>query len=292
MRIGITFPSYEIGTDPGAVRAFAHAASALEYRHIVAYEHVAGAGHSRDETADGTVHGDYAYSRHPWHEPMVLFGYLAALTDLELVTAVLIAPQRQTVLLAKQAAELDLLTQGKLRLGIGTGWNAVEYEGLGVPYQGRGKRFDEQIAVLRRLWSEPFTSFEGEYHRFGELGLNPLPASRSIPLWFGGASQVALRRAAREGDGWFPLGPPTEQMRETVRQLKDYVAEAGRDPASMGIEPRVNAQDGDVDEWLAQTHAWQALGATHISLNTLDAGFDSLDQHLQAMETYKHAVGA
>jgi len=286
MQIGVTFPQNEIGADPAAIREYVQAVEGLGYSHLIIYDHVLGADPTHRPGWRGYTHTDM------FHEPFVLFGYIAALTALELVTAVIILPQRQTALVAKQAAEVDVLTGGKLRLGIGVGWNPVEYEALGMDFHTRGRVVEEQIEVLRLLWSQPVVSYKGRYHTITEAGLNPLPVHRSIPIWTGGSTDVLLRRTARVGDGWFPLGRPDEQMRETVEKLRVYMKEAGRDPSTLGIEARVNCSDGDVDEQVRQTRVWQELGATHISINTMGAGFTSLAQHLDAIRRYKEAVAS
>src|ERR1700680_1570136 len=213
-----------------------------------------------------------------FHEPFVLFGYLAALTHLEMVPAVIILPQRQTALVAKQAAEVDILTAGKLRLGVGVGWNPVEYEALGVDFHTRGRLVEEQIEVMRLLWSQEVVSYKGRFHTITEAGLNPLPVRRSIPVWLGGEVDTLLRRVARLADGWLPQKPPDDHMRETLERLRAYTREAGRDPATLGIEARRNAREGNLDEWIRQTQSWQELGATHISINTMGAGYKSPDE--------------
>ena len=285
MQIGVTFPQTEIGADPVAIRDYAQAAEAMGYSHLVAFDHVLGADPTNRPGWRGYTERDM------FHEPFVLFGYLAALTQLELLTSVIILPQRQTVLVAKQAAEVDVLTGGKLRLGIGVGWNPVEYEALGMDFHTRGRVVEEQIEVLRLLWSREIVSYKGKFHTITEAGLNPLPVRRSIPIWLGGRAEALLRRTARLGDGWLPQGKPDQQMRETLDRLRSYIREAGRDPTEVGIEARLNASDGDLDEWLRQTEAWRELGATHISLNTMNAGFKSLSEHLEAMRRYKEAIG-
>lgn len=280
MQIGVIFPQTEISADPIVIRDYAQATEALGYQHLVAFDHVLG--------GDPTKHSGlrYTYS-HTFHEPFILFGYLAALTRLELASAVIILPQRQTALVAKQATEVDILTGGNLRLGIGVGWNSVEYEALGMDFHARGSIVEEQIEVLRLLWSQELITYHGKYHTINDAGLNPLPVRRSIPIWTGGRADVLLRRTARLADGWFPQGKPDDQMRETLERLRGYIKEAGRDPSSVGIEARVNASDGRPDEWLRQTKAWQALGATHIAINTMNAGFTSPDQHIEAIRLYK-----
>jgi probable F420-dependent oxidoreductase len=284
MQIGVTFPQTEIGADPSAIRDYVQAAEEAGYSHLVVYDHVLGADPTNRP-------GWQKYtSHHMFHEPFVLFGYLAALTKLELVTAVIILPQRQTALVAKQAAEVDVLTGGKLRLGVGVGWNPVEYEALGMDFHTRGRAIEEQIEVLRLLWSQEVVSYQGQFHTITEAGLNPLPVRRSIPIWLGGSADILLRRVARIGDGWLPQGKPDEQMRQTLGRLRSYVSESGRDPSSVGIEARVNASTGDLDELVRLTSAWHHLGATHLSLNTMGAGFKSPAEHIQAIQRYKEAV--
>ncbi len=284
MQIGVTFPQTEIGKDPVVIRDYAQAAEGLGYSHIVAFDHVLGADPTHRPGWQGYTH------RSMFHEPFVLFGYFAALTRLEMVPAVIILPQRQTVLVAKQAAEVDVLTGGKLRLGVGVGWNPVEYEALGMNFHTRGRMVEEQIEVMRLLWSQEIVNYKGKFHTIIEAGLNPLPVRRSIPIWMGGRADVLLRRTARLGDGWLPQGRPDAQMRETVERLRSYIREAGRDPSAVGIEARMNASDGDLDEWIRQTEGWRNLGATHISINTMGAGFKSPDEHIEAMRRYKEAV--
>jgi probable F420-dependent oxidoreductase len=284
MQIGVTFPQNEIGADPLVIRDYAQAAEGLGYSHLVAFDHVLGADPTHRPGWRGYTQRDM------FHEPFVLFGYLAALTRLELVPAVIILPQRQTALVAKQAAEVDILTGGKLRLGVGVGWNPVEYEALGMNFHTRGRVVEEQIEVMRLLWSKEIVSYKGRYHTVTEAGLNPLPIRRSIPIWLGGSADTLLRRAARLGDGWFPQGYPDDQMGETLARLRSYTREAGRDPATLGIEARLTIRDTALDEWVRQTEAWQKLGATHISINTMGAGFKSPDEHINAIRRYKEAI--
>ena len=286
MQIGVTFPQTEIGADPEVIRDYAQAAEGMGYRHLVAFDHVLGADPTHRPGWRGYTH------RQMFHEPFVLFGYLAALTHLEFVPAVIILPQRQTALVAKQAAEVDVLTGGKLRLGVGVGWNPVEYEALGMNFQARGRVVEEQIEVMRLLWSQEVVSYKGQYHTITEAGLNPLPIRRSIPIWLGGSANVLLRRVARIGDGWFPQGQPDDHMRRLLERLISYIREAGRDPSTVGIEARVNASEGNLDEWVRQTEGWRALGATHISLNTMGAGFNSPGEHIDAIRRYKEAIAS
>lgn len=282
MQLGVVFPQTEIGANPQDIRDYAQTVAGLGYSHLVIYDHILGA-----DPANRPGWKRYTY-RDQFHEPLVLFGYLAALTPLELATGVLVLPQRQTALVAKQAAEVDVLTGGKLRLGVGVGWNPVEYEALGVDFHQRGHMIEEQIEVLRLLWSKEIVTFHGQFHTLNEAGLNPLPVRRSIPIWTGGKAEVLLRRTACIADGWFPMGRPDEQMKQAIERLHRYLQEAGRAPSSLGIQAQV---EGNPDEWLQQTKQWQALGATHICLNTMGAGFTSLRQHLDAIRRYKELVG-
>jgi probable F420-dependent oxidoreductase len=226
-----------------------------------------------------------------FHEPLVLFGYLAAITALELVTGIIILPQRQTVLAAKQAAEIDLLSNGRLRFGVGLGWNRVEYEALGKDFSNRGRRLDEQVELMRRLWTEPSLSYEGEYERVTGAGLAPLPVQRPIPIWFGAASPRAYARAGRLADGWFPQVPPGPSLDEARSMVEAGAAGAGRDIASLGMEGRVSWGDGGIERLVDHVERWRDAGATHLSVNTMGAGFASVDQHLVALETTAAALG-
>jgi probable F420-dependent oxidoreductase len=279
MRIGVVLPQTEIGADAGAVRAYAQGVEALGYGHVLAYDHVLG--------ADPAVHTGWKrpYNvRTTFHEPFVLFGYLAALTSLELVTGIIILPQRQTVLVAKQAAEVDLLTGGHVRLGVGLGWNEVEYEALGQDFTNRGRRISEQVELLRRLWTEDSLSFEGEFHRVTGAGLAPRPVQQPIPIWFGAQSPRAYRRAGRLADGWFPQMQPGPELDEAIATVRQAAAEAGRDPDAIGMEGRIRWKD-DQDAFGHLAAGWRAAGATHLSVNTMDAGLATLDDHLAALET-------
>lgn len=285
MRVGVVFPQTELGGDPGAVRAYATAASELGYAHIAVFDHVVG--------ADPAVHRGWSgpYDVHTtFHEPLVLFGFLAALTPLGLVTSILILPQRQTVLVAKQAAEVDLLTQGRLRLGVALGWNAVEYEALGQSFSDRGARLTEQVALMRRLWTEPTVTHAGEYEHVTGAGIAPLPVQRPIPVWIGARADVALRRAGRIADGWFPMDQPGPALARSIEIVHGAAREAGRDPAALGMEGRINlGSDGapPVDEQIA---AWREAGATHLSINTMRAGFTTVDEHIAALASASEAA--
>ena len=272
------FPQTELSGDPAVVRAYGQGVEELGFAHILAYDHVVG--------ADPDVHrgwsGPYDIAT-TFHEPFVMFGYLAAITSLELVTGVIILPQRQSVLVAKQAAEVDLLTDGRFRLGIGLGWNAVEYEALGETFTNRGKRSEEQVEVMRKLWTERSVTFNGNYHTVTGAGLAPMPTQRPIPVWFGAASDRAYERAGRLGDGWFPMMDPGPGLDYAREQVERSATAAGRDPSSLGMEGRVS-WTGDRDKTAAGIAAWRAAGATHVSVNTMNAGLATIDDHLATLE--------
>ncbi|MXW29873.1 MAG: LLM class F420-dependent oxidoreductase [Chloroflexi bacterium] len=288
MQLGVVFPQNEIGEDPGAVRAFAEAAEDLGYEHLIFYDHVLGA--DTDRRPDWQ--GPYSH-RDTFHEPMVTFGYLAALTSrIELVTAVIILPQRQTALLAKQAAQVDVLSGGRLRLGVGIGWNDVEYEALNENFHDRGKRSEEQVELLRALWTNEIVDFQGRWHSIPGAGIKPLPVQRPIPTWFGGGrSDGVLRRIARMGDGWFPQLQADEQGRERMAAFRNFVAEVGRSQDDVGVDARVALSRGGIDGALRDCETWIGWGATHVSFNTLRAGLGSADEHIDALRRFKEAAG-
>ncbi len=287
VRIGVTFPQIEFGNDPIAIRDYAQTAEGLGYTHFLAYDHVL----SADTTNRPGWSGAYAL-KDPFHEVFVLLGYLAGLTTtLELVTGVLILPQRQTALVAKQAAEVDVLSGGRLRLGVGVGWNAVEYEGLDKDFGNRGVRSEEQIALLRALWTNPSVTFEGRWEQVVEAGINPLPVQRPIPIWIGGYAEATLRRVGRIGDGWFPWREPNEVMRGAVERLRAYATEAECDPNSIGLEPQLNVGRGDPETWRSFVEGWRALGATHLCLSTMGNGFTSPAQHVAVLTRAADVLG-
>jgi len=289
MQIGVVFPQTEIGTDPVVIRDYAQAAEQLGFAHLVAYDHVLGANPNRPGGWDRGYTFESAF-----HEPLVLFGYLAGLTrTLQLFTEILILPQRQTALSSKQAAAVDVLSGGRLRLGVGVGWNSVEYESLGQSFQTRGRRMEEQIGLLRKLWTQPLVTFDGRFDHIADAGINPLPVQRPIPIWMGGMSDVVQQRAARLADGWFPqrIGPGDE-ARALFERMRSAVKAERRDPNAFGIEVRVNAADGSPDDWAATANAWVGIGATHVALNTMGAGFTTPDAHVDAIRRFMGAVGS
>jgi probable F420-dependent oxidoreductase len=286
MQIGVVFPQTEIGADVGVIRAYATRVEELGFAHILAYDHVVG--------ADPAVHRGWRgpYDVHTtFHEPLTLFAYLAVVTSLELGTGVIILPQRQTVLVAKQAAEVDLLTRGRFRLGVGLGWNAVEYEALGKEFSNRGRRIEEQVGLLRRLWTEEAVTFEGTYERVTGAGLAPLPVQRPIPIWFGASSTPAYRRAGRLADGWFPQMSPGPRLDEARGEVEQAARGAGRDPATIGIEGRVTLGQGGVEQVAQEVGRWGSASATHVAINTMGAGLPSVDDHLRVLAACAEVIG-
>lgn len=301
MKVGAIFPITEIGTDPIAIRDYTQAIEDMGYDHLVVFDHVLGADPSKHE-----LWGPYTHE-FQFHEPFVLMGYLAAITrSIELATGIIIAPQRQTALLAKQAAEVDVLTGGgRLRLGLGIGWNQVEYQGLGQDFTTRGKRIEEQIELMKALWSQDLVTFEGKWDTVIDAGLNPLPVHKSIPIWMGGWADPMVRRIARLADGWFAFFQPDDAGKRTMEKFYTYVDEAGRDAKDIGIEAWVTVNNAKVlagwnqkpedklerspDEWCKEISAWQDIGATHIGCWTMYAGYTP-DQHIEAARRFKAAV--
>ena len=287
MDIGAVLPTTEIGGDPAAIRDFAQAVEAMGCKHLLIYDHVLG--------ADTSVHRDLTgpYTKDdPFHEVFVTLGYIAAVTErLELATAVLVLPQRQTALAAKQAAQLAVLSGNRFRLGVGSGWNPVEYEALGENFRNRGRRQEEQIELMRRLWAEEVVDFKGEFHKVTAAGISPRP-SRPIPVWFGGAAEPQLRRTARIGDGWFPISPPSSEAAAMTERLKGYLREAGRDAEGFPFEPQAQFRGGDPDRWRSHLERWAEIGATAVSIATMNAGLDSPDAHIDAVRQYLDAVRA
>lgn len=282
MKIGVVFPQTEIGVDPAGIRRYVTAVESSGFDHLAIYDHVLGASRRPD------LNGPYTLADQ-FHEVLVLYGYVAAITSrIELATEILVLPQRQTALVAKQAAQIDLLSGGRLRLGVGIGWNWVEYEALGMNFRGRGRRLEEQIALLRELWSKPEVAFIGRDHSVSAAGLNPLP-SRRIPIWIGATADVGLKRAARVADGWqseLGLGP---ELEDNLVRLRRYLAEEERDPAAFGIAGEVDLGRQGVEQTLLDVQKWAALGATHVSLTTVGHGLTGPDDHLAPLMEFKRA---
>jgi probable F420-dependent oxidoreductase len=302
MHIGTVFPQTELGADRDAIRTYAQTVEELGYHHIIAYDHVLG--------ADPAIHTDWTRGytvATTFHEPFVLFGYLASLTSMELATGILILPQRQTALVAKQAAQVDILTGGRFRLGVGVGWNAIEYQALGQPFAERGRRIDKQVEILRRLWTETSVSDVVGAENIVGAGIAPPPHQRPIPVWMGADSPRAFRRVGRLADGWYPQMQPGSELDDALRLIAEGAAEVGRDPGSIGMNGRIQysgslswtraqaasgmsapgsdpSESNRLDVALAGIEDWRLAGATHVSVNTMGAGYKSLDDHLDTLD--------
>ena len=280
MRIGAIFPQIDLGgSGVAALRNYAQGIEELGYTHLLSYDHVLGA----DPEVHAPWRGPYDIDT-TFHEPLVTYGYLAGVTTtLELVTGILILSQRPTALVAKQAAQVDVLSEGRLRLGVGIGWNRVEYEALGADFTNRGRRIDEQIALLRRLWTERSVTFSGTFEKVTGAGLAPEPVQRPIPVWCGGASEPAYRRIGRIADGWFPMIPPgdgLDQARDTIARAAE---QSGHDISSLGMEGRVGWIPDDPDKFRRQVDRWRDVGATHLGIDTMRLGFTGVEAHLEAL---------
>ena len=294
MQVGAVFPQLEIGTDPEAIARYARTIEQLGYDHIVIFDHVLGA----DSNRPGGWTGPYDH-RSMFHEPFVLYGYLAAITTrLKLATAVIVLPQRQAALVAKQAAEVDVLSRGRLILGVGIGWNQVEYEALGMRFTNRGRRIEEQIAVMRALWTQEVVDFKGRWHRIDRAGVNPLPVKRPIPVWMGGGwdrqrraiVEPALRRIARIADGWFTHLPANEDGRAGMDAFRRLLEEEGRDPTTMPVEGRLPAAKSGPEDWKRGIEAFREMGMTSVELATMGAGYRTVDEHLDALSRFRELV--
>jgi probable F420-dependent oxidoreductase len=285
MNIGVVFPQTEIGPAVADVRTYATEVERMGYAHLLTYDHVVGADPEYYKGWDGPYDIDTQF-----HEPFVMFGYLAACTNLELVTGIIIAPQRQTALIAKQAAEVDLLSNGKLRLGLGLGWNAVEYEVMGQDFSTRGKRLEEQVGILRQLWTERSVTTPGRFDQLTAVGLAPLPIQRPIPVWLGGASPKAYARIGRLADGWFPMVQPGQKLDDAIGVVSSSAADAGRDPSTIKMEGRVDFR-GDAEDVAGRINSWGEAGASHMGINTMRAGLSSVSDHLRALEATAKALG-
>jgi probable F420-dependent oxidoreductase len=285
MHLGVVLPQTEIGPDVGAVRAYGQGVDELGFHHLVAYDHVVGADPAVHVGWDGPYDVDTQF-----HEPFVVFGYLAACTSLELVTGITILPQRQTALVAKQAAEVDLLTGGRFRLGVGLGWNAVEYDALGQDFHTRGRRLEEQVGLLRSLWTTRSVTMAGQFDRVTGVGIAPLPIQQPIPIWVGGATPAAFRRAGRMADGWLPMVQPGPLLDQALADVAAGAEEAGRDPGVIGMEGRLDWR-GDLDELVRRVGLWREAGASHLSINTMHAGLATVDDHLEVLDRVAAGLG-
>ena len=290
MEIGVAFPQVEIGTDPVVIRDFAQAVEGMGFKHISCIDHVLGA------RAPNEVPWSASYTiDRQFHEPLVLFGFLAAVTQkVRMATAILILPQRQTALVAKQAAEVDVLSSGRLTLGVGIGWNEVEYVALNEGFKNRARRYEEQFEVLRALWTEQLVTFKGKYHTIDDAGINPLPVQRPIPLWIGAFEDVAVQRACRIADGWFTkpwMTPDDDDSKRVLDQVGVWLDEYGRDKDGFSINAVALAKRGSVNQWVADTEGWRNMGVSHCTFRTIDAPYETIDQHLAACQEYADAIG-
>jgi len=284
MQIGISIPTTEIGVDPIAIRDFAQAIEAMGYEHLTLIDHVLQSG-----TAVADDWRAFYTRDNMFHEPLIFYAYLAALTkNIELCTAILILPQRSTVLVAKQAAELDLLSGGRLRLGVGIGWNKLEFEAMDQDFHNRGRRVEEQIDVMRALWTNELVTFDGEWHRIEDSGINPLPVQRPIPVWIGAFIEPAIKRAGRIADGWLanPRVPPAESQHH-FGLFREAANAAGRDGDALGIDVTVMTGDTGPQAWAAEADAWKAMGATHLTVRTMASGLVSIDQHIETLRKFR-----
>jgi probable F420-dependent oxidoreductase len=293
MQIGTLLPLGDIGGEPATLREYAQGAEAIGYDFLEAPDHVVGVNAASRPGWDRNSSADL------FHDPFVLFGFLAGVsTKLGFATGVLILPQRQSVLVAKQAACLDVLCGGRFRLGIGVGWNEVEFTALNEDFHNRGRRSVEQIEVMQALWREPHVSFTGRWHRIEDAGINPLPRARKVPVWFGGHHQRTLERIARLGDGWMPNAyEPNDEALAVFDELRALTRQAGRDPAQIGLEIWVSMGSGSETDWAKETRFWKDAGASHLTLTTT---FNrrhhrripgrSLADHLAALRRYHAAV--
>ncbi len=289
MKAGVVYPQTELGGDPGAVKAFAQAAEELGYDHIVIYDHVLGAEHAGREPK---LTGPYKETD-PFHEPLITYAYLAGITkNLELTTGVIILPQRQTALFAKQAADVDLFSGGRLRLCVGVGWNWVEYDGLEMPehFRRRGKRQEAQIALIRKLWQQPVIDHEDSDHRIERAGILPRPA-RKIPIWLGGFSEAAYDRAARIADGFLFSGRSQAEAVEIKARIEAKLVELGRGGDAFGFESIQQYGRGD-NQWPGDIAAWRDAGGSHISVVTMGASLTTVDEHIDAIKQWREVYEA
>ena len=281
MKIGVVFPQTEIGADPAVAAKFATTAESLGYDHLLAYDHVLGA----NTASRPDWQGPYTMNS-MFQEPLVLFAYLAGLTKtLEFASGVIILPQRQTALVAKQAACVDVLSNGRLRLGIGTGWNDVEYEALGENFNNRGKRSEEQIDLLRKLWADEAVTYDGEWHKITDAGLNPLPVNKSIPIWLGGMAPQVIDRVGRLADGWFPFA--NKDLANQIEQVREVARTAGRDPDSIGIECIVPTNT-DVD----RLKSLQEIGVSHVAMVTMNQELADPAAHIDSISSARTVLAA
>lgn len=280
VQVGAVFPQTEVGADPNVIRTWVHGVRDLGFEHIIAYDHVLSGNQAAHHPK---LVGRYDENS-PFHEVFVLFGFIAALApELEAVTGVLILPQRQTALVAKQAATLDVLTGGKTRIGVGIGWNDIEYEGLNENFRNRARRLEDQIEVLRSLWTSPTVTLNSDWHTITAAGLAPMPVQRPIPIWIGANADPALQRAARVADGFLANSVKLDLAEHQLAVIRAEMERVDRDPASFGIEPRISTANTTPEDWKRSWDWWHSHGMTHLSINTMGAGYTSTEQHLEGL---------
>ena len=285
MEIGAVFPHNEIGTDPQAIKDYAQGVEELGVTHLLIYDHVLGADRDRPGGFEGPYDKDVAF-----HEPFTTFAFIAAVTKkLDMITTVMILPQRQTVLVAKQAAELAILSNNRFKLGIGVGWNAVEYTGLNENFKNRGKRQEEQVELMRLLWESEVLEYKGDYHHIDKASINPRP-SKSVPIWFGGGAPQLIERCADLGDGWIPLMGPNEAARKTLAAIKEKRKSKGLDWDNFGVQAQAQYAGGDAERWNKHAEKWRNLGASHLAIATHNAEPTNVDGHLGRIKEYLKAV--
>lgn len=287
MQVGAVFPQLEIGTDPTTITEYATRIESRGFEHILAYDHVLGVDPSREDWDGPYTNADQ------FHEPLTLFSYLSSVTEqITFVTGILILPQRQTALVAKQSTELDVVSNGRLRLGVGVGWNHTEYVALDESFRRRGARMEEQIGVLRDLWTEDINEFDGEFHTLPGVGINPRPVQQPIPIWMGGMAEPVLERIGRLADGWFPQFTPGPDATKTVQKVYEYANEAGRDETDIGIHGRMRAPIGEPDKWIDTAERWSSIGAGYLGINTMDCGLSDPSAHIEHLMTVADTLAA
>lgn len=289
MKIGCVFPHSEIGDDMSMVRDFFQTAEGLGYDHVLCIDHVL---QNREAKGSPWAH-NYTIDR-TFHEPLTLFAYASGITTtIKFASAVLVLPQRQATVVAKQAAEVDQLSGGRLRLGCGIGWSPEEYQGLGMHYKTRARRFEEQIELMRRLWTEETVTFKGDFHEIQDMGMNPRPVQRPIPIWIGAFQENAVRRAARLGDGYSlnPQAKPDDETRRMLDRISQWQAEFGRDPEAFGLNATLHHWGRDEADWAADLKDWDGLGVSHVSFRTIDSKLPSPQAHLTELERFAKLNG-
>jgi probable F420-dependent oxidoreductase len=298
-QLGALFPQTEIERDPAAIRDYSQAVEGLGLTHLLLYDHVVSVDvAARPDFAalarrDGSTAPKPYDLDDPFHEVMVLMGFLAGITGLDFCTSILILPQRQTALVAKQAAEVDILTGGRLRLGVGVGWNRIEAEALGSDFDTRGRRLEEQVALLREYWTQRSVNRAGPDGHAGGVGLSPRPVQQPIPVWMAGGRDRALDRVGRLADGWLPVGTKPRELGPAWETVRAAAARVGRDPDLIGMEGRLTGAGlDDISPMVDSYQGWCDLGASHLALDTMAAGLRGAAAHVTALECAVAALRA